>query len=126
MREPESMKELHYFTDRVIGNGRARVWVFRNKCPECGEGDMGKPRRKGKIKRRAKVYECPECGFEMPEKEYEKTRIANIQYTCPECGHKGEMQTPYKRKKISGVVTLRIQCEECGSNIDITKKMKKK
>lgn len=126
MREPESMKQLHYYTDRKIGEGRARVWVFRKECPECGKGLMGKPKRNGKFKRRAKSYECPECGYSMPKEEYEDQRIANIQYKCPECGHEGEMEAPYKRKKISGVLTLRIQCEECGSNIDITKKMKKK
>ncbi|MGM5487693.1 MAG: hypothetical protein ACQESG_01965 [Nanobdellota archaeon] len=124
LKQPESMDECAYFTNRSIGDGHVRVWVFRQDCPECGKAQMGKPVEKGKVKVRAKEYVCPECGHSEPKEEYEPKLTANVAYTCPECKYEGEQQVPYKRKTIKGVPTLRITCEECGFNIDITKKMK--
>ncbi|MFO7711245.1 MAG: hypothetical protein R6V53_05765 [Candidatus Woesearchaeota archaeon] len=121
---PESMDECAYFTNRKIGDGQAKVWVFRQMCPECGKALMGKPVEKGKVKVRAKEYVCPECKYTETKDEYEPKLTANVQYTCPSCKYEGEKQVPYKRKNIKGVPTLRIVCDECGYNIDITKKMK--
>lgn len=127
LKKPESVEELVYYTCRDIGNGEATAWVYREKCPKCGKALMGKPKdKKGKVMTRAKVYACPECGFEIEKNEYEDSLTANIEYSCPECNNKGEIQIPFKRKKIEGVETLRFQCQKCGQNIDITKKMKTK
>ncbi|MBS1266987.1 MAG: hypothetical protein MAG795_00957 [Candidatus Woesearchaeota archaeon] len=125
LKEPKSMKELRYHTFRDIGDGEARVWVFKRTCSECKKALMSKPRnKKGKTKVRSKIYVCPECEHSIPKKEYEADLVANVKYTCPECKHKGEIQVPFKRKKIKGIKTLRIKCEKCDSNIDITKKLK--
>ena len=126
LQEPKSMEELVYYTNRELADGgRVSCWVRRRECPECGQGLMGKPRKKtGEIKVRARAYTCPECGFTMPKKEYEETLTAEARYTCPHCGKDGETAVPFKRKKIKGADTLRIKCEHCGQNIDITKKMK--
>lgn len=124
--EPESMDELIYFTNRAIGNGKAKAWVYRGICPECGKAKMGKPVEKGKVKMRAKEYVCPECGHTVEKQEYEDTLTAQVRYTCPGCGKDGEAEIPYKRKKIEGVETLRFRCQHCSANIDITKKMKEK
>ncbi|KYK38924.1 MAG: hypothetical protein HXS46_11990 [Theionarchaea archaeon] len=128
LQEPKSMDELIYFTNRELeGGGQVMCWVRRRECPECGEGLMGKPRKKtGEIRVRARTYVCPECGYTAGKKEYEETLMAEAKYTCPHCGKQGESTVPFKRKKIKGVDTLRITCEHCGKNIDITKKMKPK
>ena len=144
--EPKSMDECVYFTNRVLDKGKIRCWVFREKCPKCGKGLMSKPKnpKTGKIQIRAKEFKCPECSHTLPEKEYEDTLTANIQYTCPYCSHNGEIQVPFKRKKIKIVFrssvygsdeseedkrtgmaeSLRFQCQKCSKNLDITKKMK--
>ena len=49
---------------------------------------------------------------------------AIIKYTCPECKYEGEIQIPYKRKKIQGVDALVFNCQKCNAKIIITKKMK--
>ncbi len=132
---PESMEECIYFTKRTVGEeGKATAWVFKEKCPECGKGLMGKPRDKGKVKLRAKEYVCPECDYTVEKDEYEETLTANIIYTCPHCGFEGETQIPFKRKRIQLVNeetgkkkaadALRFSCEKCKENIDVTKKMK--
>lgn len=129
LQEPESMEELVYFTNRELDEGgQVQCWVRRSECPECGEGLMGKPRDKktGSVKVRARTYVCPECGFTMEKKEYEETLTAEAKYTCPHCGKEGESTTLFKRKKIKGVDTLRMKCEHCGGNIDVTKKMASK
>ena len=119
------MEELVYYTSRTLGNGEVTVWVFKQLCPKCGKGMMGKPRgEKGKVKVRAKEYVCPDCGNTVEKKKYEESLMASIDYTCPECKHKAETQVPFKRKLIKGVQTLRVSCESCGANIDVTKKMK--
>ncbi len=125
LRQPESMKELVYFTNRDVGNGSARVWVFKQMCTECGKGLMGKPIKKdGKPKMRAKEYVCPECEHTVEKIEYEESLTACADITCPECGKDAEVEVPYKRKNISGVKTLRIICPHCDANVDVTKKMK--
>jgi len=129
LKKPESMEELVYMTNRDIGDdGSARCWVFKEQCDKCGKGPMGKPvdPKTKKVKVRAKEYVCPDCGNTVEKTEYEDTLTANVDYTCPECKHEGEIQVPFIRKKIKGVVTLRVNCEECKADIDITKKMKEK
>ena len=129
LRQPESMDELVYFTNRAIegGKGSARVWVFRQTCPKCGKAMMGKPKDgKGKVKTRAKEYTCPVCNYTVPEQEYEDSLTANADYTCHACKASGEGQIPFKRKNIEGVQTLRFQCSSCKANIDVTKKLKEK
>ena len=125
LKQPESMDELVYFTDRDIGSGSARVWVFRQKCPKCGKTIMSKPvGEKGKVKIRASEYVCPSCGHRVEKDEYENTLTANTEYKCPKCLSSGEAQIPFKRKNIEGVLTLRVNCSKCGTPIDVTKKMK--
>lgn len=124
LKRPESMDELVYYTSRTIDDGEVTVWVFKQPCPKCKKGMMGKPTEKGKVKMRAKDYVCPECGNAVEKKEYEESLMASVDYTCHECKHKAETQIPFKRKSIAGVQTLRIECENCKANIDVTKKMK--
>ncbi|MFH1510346.1 MAG: hypothetical protein ABIF10_01540 [Candidatus Woesearchaeota archaeon] len=125
--EPKGIDECVYFTNRTIGNGKATAWVMKQKCPKCAKALMGKPvDSKGKVKIRAKEYQCPECKHTLEKQEYEETLTASVKYICPACGFAGETEVPFKRKKIEGVDTLRLKCAECGGNIDITKKMKKK
>lgn len=136
LKEPASMDECVYFTNRIIGNGKIKAWVFREKCPKCSKGVMGKPKDKktGKAKIRAEEYTCPDCGHTVNKQEYEDTLTANIKYTCPHCNHQGETQQSFKRKKIQrideetgkkqSIDAIRFQCEKCKNNIDITKKMK--
>lgn len=133
---PNSIDECIYFSRRTLGEkGQAVAWVFREKCPKCKKGTMGKPRdAKGKVKIRATEYECPECRFSMKKEEYEDTLTANIQYTCQYCGHSGEHQMSFRRKKIKifdeeehkkkSADALKFQCAKCGKDILITKKMK--
>lgn len=127
LKRPESMEECVYFTNRNLGEkGMAMAWVFRNECPKCKKGLMGKPKdpKTGKIKVRAKEYLCSECDYVVDKKEYEETLTCNIAYTCPGCEHEGEAEVPFIRKTIKGVPTVRATCEECGGFIDVTKKMK--
>lgn len=136
LKQPTSMGECIYFTRRTIGNGKVKAWVFKNECPKCKKGLMGKPKdpKTGKSKIRATTYECPECHYTIEQKEYEETLTANIEYICPHCNHEGEIQIPFKRKKVQifdeesqkkkAADSLRFQCEKCKKNIDITKKMK--
>ena len=126
LKQPTSMEELVYFTNRTIDNGKVKVWVFRKECPKC-KTLMGKPKdKKGKVMTRAKEYVCYKCNYKEEKQAYENSLIANIEYICPNCNFKGEIKIPFKRKNIDGVQTLRFQCEKCSSNIDITKKMKEK
>ena len=136
LKEPESIDECIYFTRRTIGNGKITAWVFKEKCSKCNEGLMGKPKdpKTGKAKIRSTEYVCLNCGHVEEKKEYEEKLTVNIKYTCPFCKYEGETQIPFKRKKISrikedtgkreSVDSLRFQCEKCGKDIDITKKMK--
>ena len=131
-KKPESdadIEKLIYYTQRKIGDyGHAVTWVYRQKCPKCGKGLMGKPRdeKTGKPKIRAKEYVCPDCGHSVEKKEYEESLTANIEYICPKCKNQGKIQIPYKRKKVQGMDALKFSCEKCGETILITKKMKEK
>lgn len=121
------MDGLVYFTQRTVGNGNIVAWAYRKSCPKCNKALMGKPvDAKGKVKIRAKEYQCPACGYTVEQKAYEESLTCSCIYTCPSCGHKGEAEVPFKRKKIEGVETIRFQCAKCQSPIDITKKMKEK
>ena len=135
MREPKSMGECIYYTIRDERGIRIKCWVFKEMCPECGKGLMGKPRdsKTGKLKIRSKEYVCPECGFTIEKQEHEDTLTVSIQYGC-DCGYKGEIQIPFKRKNIQrvdeetgkkkSVPALVFECEKCGKKHAITKKMK--
>jgi len=126
IREPESMEEVVYFTNRTLDpNGRIRAWVFKIDCPKCQKAKMGKPVEKGKVKIRAKEYVCPECGHTEEKGEHEEKLTVSVVYTCPFCGHSGETTTPYKRKSWNGVPSYIFVCDGCGKKIGITKKMKK-
>ena len=136
LKEPASMDECIYFTNRTIGTGKIKAWVFRGQCPRCKNGFMGKPRDKktGKAKIRADEYVCPKCSYKLEKGEYEDSLTVNIKYTCPHCQNEGEVQESFKRKKIQRfneetgkketVEAVRFQCEKCKQNIDLTKKMK--
>ncbi|MFH1591904.1 MAG: hypothetical protein ABIB47_00870 [Candidatus Woesearchaeota archaeon] len=136
LKEPTSAGECVYFTNRNIGNGKVKAWVFKGNCPKCGKGLMGKPKdaKTGKVKIRAKEYVCSECGYTVEQKEYEESLTASIRHTCPYCGFEGETEILFKRKKIQifneetqkkkSAEALRFACSKCGKNIDVTKKMK--
>ena len=124
LKVPESMDDLVYFTNRVVGDGKLLAWVYRVDCPKCKKARMGKPVEKGKVKVRASEYKCPECGYTEEKKEHEDRLTMEIQYTCPYCGHEGEATTEYKRKSFEGVPAYVFACEKCGKKIGITKKMK--
>ncbi|MFH2021386.1 MAG: hypothetical protein ABIJ34_08300 [archaeon] len=124
LKLPESMEELVYWTARKIDKGSVKAWVHREECTECNKAMMGKPRDKGKVKIRATYYECPECKNTVEKKLYEETLTVNILYTCPKCQYKGEIQVPYKKKRIKGTDAIIFECEKCHQKIPITKKMK--
>jgi len=125
MNEPESMDDLVYFTNRAIGSGSVKAWVYKQPCPKCGKTKLGKPTdNKGRIQIRAKEYVCGSCRYKVDKNSYEESLFAEVKYTCPACGSAGETKVPFKRKNIAGVATLRINCQKCKANIDITKKMK--
>ncbi len=136
LREPTSMDECVYFTNRTSDKGKIRAWVFREQCPKCHEGLIGKPRdpKTGKPKIRAEEYVCSKCAYTVPLEEYEDTLTANVQYTCSKCMKNGETQIPYRRKKVKvfdeedqkekTADALQFQCQYCSEKINITKKMK--
>jgi len=124
IKEPQSMDECVYYTQRTIGYGKVRAWVFKENCPKCKKAIMGKPIEKGKVKIRAKEYICPNCQHREDKKTYEDTLTCNAQYVCPSCSYSGEIATPFKRKNIQGIPTIQIECEKCHGKINITKKMK--
>ena len=90
VKEPESMEELVYFTNRFLGNGSIKVWVYRKPCSKCGKALMAKPKdeKTGKAKIRAPEYACPACKYIVPKLQYEDTLEAEAIYICPECGKK--------------------------------------
>lgn len=126
LKQPESINELVYLTRREIGeNGKIMVWVYKQKCPKCGKGIMGKPKdSRGKVLMRAKEYQCPECKYTAEQKGYEETLKAEAIYTCQSCGYEGEAVIPFKRKKIKGTDALRFNCGKCNAEMLVTKKMK--
>ena len=125
LKQPQSMNELVYFTRRAVGKGHINAWVFREMCPACKKGLMGKPvGSNGRAKVRATEYVCPACDHTMEKQVYEETLTCNVEYTCPKCSFKGEAQIPFKRKKFQGVDSVVFLCEKCKEKIPITKKMK--
>ena len=126
-RKPESMDECVYFTNRKNDFGRQIAWVFRVDCPECGEGKMGKPKKDGgksKRKTRSKKYVCDECGYESKIEEFEDDFELIVEYECAACGYHGMAKTEYKRSSYKGTKSYKFECEECGLEIPISKKMK--
>jgi len=136
MKEPNSMDECVYFTIRTIKKGKIKAWVLKKECPKCKKDQMSKPKdlKTGRPKIRATEYVCSECNHTLEKKEYEESLNICIKYTCPYCSHQGELEVPFKRKKIQlideetgkkkAADSVRFQCEKCGKDIDITKKMK--
>lgn len=134
MKQPESMEECIYFTNRTINSGKIKAWVFKELCPKCKKALMSKPKdpKTGKPKIRAEEYTCPECSCTIEKQEYEDSLTISIQYTCPHCHNQGELQLPFRRKKIQltdeqgkkkTIDAVRFQCQKCQKNIDITRKM---
>jgi len=123
---PNSVQECLYFSNRIVGKGKAIAWVYRKDCPKCHKAKMGKPVVKGKVKIRAPEYTCPACGFTEQKVEHEESLTLEAMYTCPSCGKQGEGTTPYIRKKYLGIPSYLIECEHCKAKIPITKKMKEK
>ena len=133
LKQPASMDECVYFTRRL--KPAVVAWVLKGMCPKCKKALMGKPRGpNGKVKIRAKEYICPACSFTMGKQEHEDTLTANITYTCPKCSLSGEIQIPYKRKKVKlfdeeegkekMAEALQFLCAKCKEKINVTKKMK--
>jgi transcription elongation factor Elf1 len=128
IKMPESMDECFYFTNRILENdGSIIAWVYKPDCPKCKKAKMGKPvdPKTDKVKSRADVYVCKECGYEVEKAELDPTLKVEIQYKCPFCGNEGETTTEFKRKSYKGVQAYVFTCEKCGEKIGITKKMKK-
>lgn len=126
LKEPQSMDELIYFTNRTLegGKGKIKAWVYRKLCPKCGKAKMGKPIEKGEVKTRAKEYKCPSCGFTEEKKQHEESLTLEAKYICPECGKEGESTTEYKLKNFMGVPSYVVECSNCKAKIPLTKKMK--
>jgi predicted RNA-binding Zn-ribbon protein involved in translation (DUF1610 family) len=134
VKEPESMGDLVYFTDRNIGKGNVRAWVYKRNCPKCGKAKMGKPVEKGKVKIRATEYQCPACKYTVNKEEYEETLTMEAKYICPKCSFKGEIEAPFIRKKMklfdeetgkkATAEAVVFDCAKCGEKIAVTKKMK--
>jgi predicted RNA-binding Zn-ribbon protein involved in translation (DUF1610 family) len=137
IKEPASMDDCVYFTNRLLGEkGKVKAWVYRQNCPKCNKALMGKPRdsKTGKIKIRAVEYVCPSCNYTVGKDEHEDTLTFEAKYTCPYCQFEGEVQTPFLRKKTKifdeekqkkvAVETVRFKCGKCAKDIDVTKKMK--
>ena len=75
--EPTSMDQCIYFTNRILGNGKVKAWVYKQKCPRCGKSLMSKPKdSKGKIKIRATEYTCETC-------HYTVSKDAKYNYNIP-------------------------------------------
>ncbi len=126
LKEPHSMEELIYFTNRTLegGKGKIKAWVYKKVCPKCGKAKMGKPIEKGEVKIRAKEYTCPKCGFTEEKVTHEESLTLEAKYTCQECGKEGESTTLYKRKSSMGVPAYVVDCSNCKAKIPLTKKMK--
>ena len=119
------MEEYLYFTNRVIGSGRAVAWVFRKECPKCKKGVMSKPLKKGgKIDKKAEHYVCNSCGYTESNDQLENSLLLNVEYKCPYCGFEGETITEYKRKSFEGVPSYVFECQKCHKKIGLTKKLK--
>jgi DNA-directed RNA polymerase subunit RPC12/RpoP len=126
LKMPDSVDECFYFTNRTIDNGKATAWVYKPLCPKCKKAKMGKPvdPKTGKVKKRAEIYVCPACKYEVNSDAFDETLKVEIMYKCPYCGNEGEATTEYKRKKFQGVDAYIFTCQKCSQKIGITKKMK--
>ena len=126
IKEPESMEDLIYFTNRTLesGKGKIKAWVRKKVCPKCGKAKMGKPVEKGKVKIRAEEYTCPSCNFTEQKVVHEESLNLEAIYTCPECNKEGESTALYKRKSFMGVPAYVVECQHCKAKIPVTKKMK--
>lgn len=127
IKEPESMDECLYFTNRTIGNGKIMAWVSRKECPQCHTGSMGKPigEKTGKVMKKAEIYVCKECGYSEDMLKHEKDLAMSVKYTCPGCGFSGEAIIEYRLRSFEGVQAYVFDCATCKKRIGITKKMKK-
>lgn len=128
VKEPESMEQLIYFTQRAVGKGNVKAWVYKGPCSVCKKELMSKPvdEKTGKVKIRAQEYVCPACHHTVEKKKYEESLQCEVIYTCPSCGNKSDISVPFKRKKFDGMDAILFQCEKCNAKIPITKKMKEK
>ena len=125
LKKPGSVEECIYFTNRIIGSGRAMAWVFRKECPKCKKGIMGKPLKKGgKPDKKADFYVCYSCSYQESKEQAENSLIINVEYKCPHCGNEGETTSEYKRKNFEGVPSYVFECQKCHKKIGLTKKMK--
>lgn len=138
IKEPESMGELVYFTNRQLdgGKGFAKAWTYKGKCPKCGKATMGKPKdpKTGKTRIRAKEYVCPTCHYTVEQEAYEGILHCQIKYQCPKCSFTGEIEIPFQRKRVmlfdeetqkkKAADALQFECGKCKEKINITKKMK--
>jgi phage terminase large subunit GpA-like protein len=128
MKMPESVDECFYFTNRILegGKGSLIAWVLKPDCPKCKKAKMGKPvdPKTGKVKKRAEIYVCPACKYEVNADEYDETLNVEVMYKCPYCKNQGETTTKYKRKSFQGVQAYVFECQKCKQKIPITKKMK--
>jgi predicted RNA-binding Zn-ribbon protein involved in translation (DUF1610 family) len=127
LKEPESMNECLYFTNRLSPDGSyIRAWALKTECPKCKKALMGKPinEKTGKPKIRSTEYECPNCKYTEEKEEHETRLEVQVAYKCPTCQHEGETTTEYKRKTWQGVKAYVFLCQGCGAKIGITKKMK--
>lgn len=135
LKQPASVEELVYFTRRAAGKGKIVAWVFKEDCPKCKGAKMGKPKGPdGKVKIRAKEYVCPKCNYTAEKQAYEDTLTVSIEYVCPHCGNSGEIQVPFKRKKVKVfdeeegkekmADSIQFECQKCKKKINVTKKMK--
>jgi len=137
LKEPTSMSECVYFTNRVLNNeGRIRAWVLKELCPKCKKSLMSKPKnpKTGKLKIRASEYICESCGYKEEEGSYEGKLKCSIKYKCPYCKNEDEAQVSFERKRVSrfneekqkkeSVEAVIFDCSKCGKRIEITKKLK--
>ena len=124
LKRPSSVEECVYFTNRIIGDGRAMAWVFRKECPKC-KGIMGKPMKKGgKIDKKSDHYVCYSCGHQETNEQVENSLAINVEYKCPHCGFEGDTTSEYKRKTFEGVPSYVFECQKCNKKIGLTKKLK--
>ena len=125
LKKPNSAEECIYFTNRIIGSGKAIAWVFRKECPKCRKGIMGKPLKKGgKPDKKSDHYACYSCNYQESNEQVENNLVINIEYKCPHCGNEGEATSEYKRKNFEGVPSYVFECQKCRKKIGLTKKLK--
>ena len=125
IKKPNSVEECIYFTNRIIGSGKAIAWVFRKECPKCRKGIMGKPLKKdGKPDKKSDHYVCYSCNYQESNEQVESNLLINIEYKCPDCGNEGETTSEYKRKNFEGVPSYVFECQKCRKKIGLTKKLK--